>query len=107
MTQKIKPHIISTILAGFSLFFAPVGLFIIFMSGDSCCGEDTRGTMAVVTLVIIGVLFMLTLAMQGAIAFIQHQRGQKYPFILGILITWLPSAIIYTLFFLIIALTAF
>jgi len=105
--KKIKPYTASIILAILLLVVSPLGIFIIFMSGDSCCGEDTRGTMAVVTAIIIGILFVFTLVVQGTIAFIQHQRGHEYPFITGVIVTWFLSVTFYTSFFLFIALTAF
>ena len=102
----MKPYIASIILAIFLLLLSPFGTAIILASGDTYYfGKDAPTTMVIVTLIITGILFMFVLVVQAVIAFIQHIRGHRYPFIAGILISWLPSAMFYTVFCLFSALT--
>jgi hypothetical protein len=43
--KKLKLYLPSLLIGPLAIPASPIFLIIIFLSGDSCCGENTSGTM--------------------------------------------------------------
>lgn len=88
------------IIALLLLLPSPALLFAIFLSGDSCCGENTSGTMAAVTAVCIAFSFMIACSMHGLFRLMRREQGEGYAVIRSSLVSTIPIALLYAGFLL-------
>jgi hypothetical protein len=84
---------------------SPVGLVFVFMSGDSCCGENTTTTMAGVTLVIVAFIVAGGRALARDL---EHPvKRPAYRVRIGWTIIAAPAALIHIVFVAVLSITAF
>ena len=99
MKKYISPLIVGIML----LSIIPVAAVVVFLSGDSCCNEDTRGTMASVN---TSFLFF-TLAASAVIHFIIRKiftsLQTSISFIKAVILSWLIPGFFYIYGYLIIS----
>ena len=107
MLQKIKPYIPSIALGLSMLLASPLFLFIIFMSGDSCCGENTSGTMIGFTAVILFFHLVASSVINFLLKVTFLRDTPSYKMIYGIITTFLPSLILYVTAVTFLVITAF
>lgn len=89
------------------LIAAPFFFFVIFLSGDSCCGENTSGTMLLVTFFITLIFLIPSVVLNVLFRIVFRKFYQGNILLLSILITWIVSAGIYWPFVIFVILTAF
>jgi len=91
----VKAYIPSVTAGILLLLTCPFMLILIFFSGDSCCSEDTSGTVRAMSAVLNGVIALF-------------RRGKLgFRFLPGVLITWAVSSSIYPVFTKMLVLSAF
>ncbi len=95
MVKRNLPAILFGILL---LLLSPLVVGIIFLSGDSCCGEDTSGTMRIVTYVLLTIIFGLAFLLNGLFFLYKRTKQEPYPLLKASFVSWLPSGVIYLLF---------
>lgn len=101
--MKYIPHVGIAVLL---LLAAPIFLVVIFFSGDSCCGEDTRVTMALFTAMSVG----MTVVASGLLHAFCKAVGlgpDPYQLLPSAVISALPCSVLYIGFWVWIAVTAF
>ena len=94
MILNHKNYVLSIVFAILFVFMSPFFLFVMFMSGDSCCGQDMSAPMTVVAIVIITLLGIVSLI----INFIYKRKNPEFNLIIGFLITTFPATLIYLSF---------
>ena len=94
----------------FSIVFvllSPLGLFAIFLSGDSCCGQNTSGTMLAVTAGIVVVLSVVAVLVSTLVKLTLKRDTPDFKVSTGSLITAGPAAFIHIAFVAVVSATAF
>lgn len=75
-----KTYLIPIIFSIAFVLLSPLGLFAIFLSGDSCCGENTSGTMIAVTVGIVILLSVIALVLNIAVKLTLKSPRPASPF---------------------------
>ena len=101
----LRTYLIPVLLSACLVLLSPLGLLVVFLSGDSCCGENTTTTMVGVTLVIVAFVGALGRALAGAL---EHpvKRPAYRPRVAWAIIAG-PVALIHVVFVAVVAVTAF
>ncbi|MCP4361138.1 MAG: hypothetical protein GY796_24280 [Chloroflexi bacterium] len=105
--KELKRYLPSFLVGLWAILASPIFLFIIFLSGDSCCGENTSGTMIIVTAVILTIHLILSLMINLFIKTFFMKDIPEFSLIIGTIITFLPSLLLYVICVTFIILTAF
>ncbi|GEM_PF-3792464 len=106
MNTVVKAYIPSVAAGLLLLAVTPFMLFLIFFSGDSCCNEDTSGTVRAMSAAITVVMLAASAVLNGVVAL--FRRGKSgFSFLQGVLITWAVSSSIYPVFTKMLVLSAF
>lgn len=100
MRTYLAPILVS---AGY-LLFTPIGLLVVFLSGDSCCGENTTGTMAGVAAVLVALICGSAWAMAVVL---DDPRRPAYRRWRAWAVMAAPASIVHVVFVVWIAVTAF
>ncbi len=83
----------------------PLGMLVVFLSGDSCCGEDTTGTMAGVTALVVALIcgsaWAVAVALEDAARRPAYRRRRAWAIMAG------PASLILVVFVAWIAVAAF
>ncbi len=101
----VRGYLVAGLLSLCFVLVSPITLFVVFLSGDSCCGENTTGTMAAVTVVIVA----LFTAVGGALAVAPRHPVKRpgYRVLVGWAIIAGPFALIHAAFVTLISIVAF
>ena len=98
MVNRIKNNLPSILIGLFLLLASPFFLGLIFLSGDSCCGENTSGAMTMVTAVVLIIVFVFSFVLNGVVKLIQAQRERPYQLLKSSFISLVPSVMLYVTF---------
>jgi len=105
--KKQKHYLPSFLIGLLAIPASPIFLIVILLSGDSCCGENTSGTMIVVTAVILVIHLVLASIINLLLKMAFMKNIPEFSLIIGIIITFLPSLIFYVIVVTFIIFTAF
>jgi hypothetical protein len=87
------------------VLLSPLGLLVVFLSGDSCCGENTTTTMAGVTLVIVA--FVCVVGRGLARTYQDPVKRPGYRVRVAWAIIAIPVALIHVVFVAVVSIAAF
>ncbi|MDJ1468578.1 hypothetical protein [Xanthocytophaga flava] len=104
--SKFKHYLFSIILSVIALIATPVFLFAIFLSGDSCCGEDRSGVMIGFTLAILAGFWIIAALMNWLYKQLFKRNNTEWKFKTAFWITTIPASSIYLLVLIFIISTA-
>ena len=92
--KRWRVYLPSFLLGLLLLLGYPMSFFIIFLAGDSCCGEDTSGNMRAVAYVLVFLVLILSFLINIIYRAVK-KNPPRYNLVVGTLVTWLPSAVVY------------
>ena len=101
----LRTYLVPVLLSACLVLLSPLGLLVVFLSGDSCCGENTTTTMAGVTLVIV--VFVCALGRGLARALEHPVKRPAYRVRVAWAIIAGPVALIHVVFVAVVSITAF
>ena len=107
MPFKRRTYAIPIALSIGFVLLSPLGLFVIFLSGDSCCGQNTSGTMLAVTAGIVVLLSVVALLLTSLVKLTLKRDTPDFKVLTGSLITAGPAAFIHVAFVAVVSATAF
>lgn len=100
-----KTYRVPIVLSAGFVLLSPLGLLTIFLSGDSCCGENTTPTMAAVTAVIVALICAVAFGLAVLVGALRKRSGwttrRAWAIIAG------PASLIHVVFLVLVAVTAF
>jgi hypothetical protein len=105
--SRLQGYTVPVVLSVGFVLLSPLGLFVIFLSGDSCCGENTSGTMIAVTAGIVTLLAIVALMVNGVLKVTVKRDAPDFRVVKAALITAGPAAVIYVVLVTVISATAF
>ncbi len=101
----LRTYLVPVLLAACLVLLSPLGLLVVFLSGDSCCGENTTTTMVGVTLVIVA----LVCALGGGLARALEHSVKRPAY--RVRVAWAiiagPVSLIHVVFVAFVSITAF
>ena len=100
-----RTYLVPVLLSACLVLLSPFGLLLVFLSGDSCCGENTTTTMVGVTLGIV--VFVCALGRGLARALEHPVRRPAYRVRVAWAIIAGPVALIHVVFVAVVSITAF
>lgn len=101
----LRTYLIPVLLSACLVLLSPFGLLVVFLSGDSCCGENTTTTMGGVTLVIVA--FICAVGRGLAQQFEHPVKRPAYRVRTAWAIIAAPVALIHVVFVAVVSITAF
>jgi hypothetical protein len=107
LPPKLKPYVIPIVFSAGFVLLSPLSLFAIFLAGDSCCGQNTSGTMIAVTAGIVVLLSGLALLLNAVVKLILKRDSPDFRVRTASLITAGPAVAIHTVFVAVVSATAF
>ena len=107
VTSRRKTYLIPIVFSVVLVLLSPLGMFAIFLSGDSCCGQNTTGTMLAVTAGIVVVLSVAAGLLSTLVKLTVKRDAPDFKVLTGSLITAGPAAFIHIAFVAVVAATAF
>jgi len=105
--SKLKSYIVPIIFSTGFVVLSPLGLVIIFLSGDSCCGQNTSGTMIGVTAGIVILLVVIAIVLSSVVKLTLKKDTHDFSILVACLIMAVPASLIYVGFVIYISATAF
>ena len=107
LMSTLKTYVIPIVFSVGFVLLSPLGLFVIFLSGDSCCGENTSGTMIAVTAAIVILLSLAAVILSSVVKRTLKKDTPDFTVLRASLITAVPASVIYVGFVAFISATAF
>ncbi|MGI8806910.1 MAG: hypothetical protein ACR2KK_03530 [Acidimicrobiales bacterium] len=101
----LRTYLVPVLLSACLVLLSPFGLLVVFLSGDSCCGENTTTTMGGVTLVIV--TFICAVGRGLAQQFEHPVKRPAYRVRTAWAIIAAPVALIHVVFVAVVSITAF
>ena len=107
LPSKRKIYVLPIIFSIGFVLLSPLGLFVIFLSGDSCCGQNTSGTMIAVTAGIVILLSVIAVLLSTFVKLSFRRDTPDFTILTASLITAGPASLIHIGFVAIVSATAF
>jgi hypothetical protein len=107
LPSKRKTYAIPIIFSLGFVLLSPLGLFAIFLSGDSCCGQNTIGTMIAVTAAIVILLSVIAVLLNTFVKLSFKRDTPDFTILRASLITAGPASLIHIGFVVIVSASAF
>jgi len=101
----LRTYLVPVLLSACLVLLSPLGLLVVFLSGDSCCGENTTTTMGGVTLVTVA--FICAVGRGLAREFAHPVKRPAYRVRTAWAIISAPAALIHVVFVAFVSITAF
>ena len=101
----LRTYLVPLLLGACLVLLSPLGLLVVFLSGDSCCGENTTTTMVGVTLVVVALVVALGGALARALEHPVKRPGYRVRVAWAIIAA--PVALIHVVFVAVVSITAF
>ncbi len=92
--SKLKTYLAAIIFSIGFVLVSPLFLLVIFLSGDSCCGENTSLTMIAVTAGVVMQLAVMAALLNGAVKLGFKRDASEFSVLVASLLTAGPASLV-------------
>ncbi|MBA3415971.1 MAG: hypothetical protein H0U10_12180 [Chloroflexia bacterium] len=92
--SKLKTYLAAILFSIGFVLVSPLFLLVIFLSGDSCCGENTSLTMIAVTAGVVILLSGVAVLLNGTVKLGFKRDTPEFSVVVASLLTAAPASVI-------------